>query len=304
MAKHIPVLFDEVIESFSDIPNGLIVDCTTGLAGHSRGILESNPNVKLICIDRDIEALEIAKENLKEFSNRVTFLHGRYSEMIQTIDTTEIRGILADIGVSSLQLDKLERGFSFNSDSSLDMRMNQSDSISAYDVVNYYDILELERIFRDYGEVREYKKLAKIIVDTRKIKKIESSFELAQLIQKHSKNSKIHPATLVFQAIRIEVNRELKELENLLSYINESSLNSCKVAIISFHSLEDRIVKDSFRDFAKSCICHSEIMRCECGDNHSIGKVLTKKPIVPSEKEIKINPRSRSSKMRIFYKEI
>jgi 16S rRNA (cytosine1402-N4)-methyltransferase len=298
---HIPVLFNEVISIFSDISSGVIVDCTTGLAGHSKGILESNPNVNLVCIDRDIDALDIAKENLKEFDGRVQFLHGSYSEMIKSVDESKIKGILADIGVSSLQLDREDRGFGFNSQK-LDMRMNQEQSLSAYDVVNYYDILELERVFKTYGEVREYKKLARVIIEARKIKKIESNLELSQLIGRNSKSSKIHPATLVFQGIRIEVNRELKELEELLEYIENSKIDDTKIAIISFHSLEDRIVKESFKRFAKSCICRSDVMRCGCGDNHSKGDILTKKPITPTNEEIKLNPRSRSSKMRVFHK--
>ena len=181
------------------------------------------------------------------------------------------------------------------------MRMDQNSSLSAYDVVNRYSKSELEDIFRDYGEIREYKKIAKLICDARERSPIRSAKELASLISKNIPKRKIHPATLVFQAIRIEVNDELGELGRLLESIKNSGIDKCKVAIISFHSLEDRIVKRTFRDWARSCICPPELMRCECGNSHALGKVLTKKPITPRAEEIKENPRSRSSKMRVFY---
>jgi len=293
---HVSVLQNEVVEVFNNV-NGLIVDCTVGFGGHSELILKNNPNIKLLCVDRDSEALEFSKKRLSEYQNRVEFLKSNFGNALDNI--TNFNGLLADIGVSSYQLDTLNRGFSFNSET-LDMRMDRELDLSAYEVVNFYNRDDLELIFRDYGEIREYKKLANIIINYRKDKKIESGRELAELIERHFAKSKIHPATLAFQAIRIEVNGELKELENLLNSIEKISPKSAIIAIISFHSLEDRIIKNRFRDWSKSCICDETLFKCECGNNHSKGEIITKKPITPSEKEIKLNPRSRSSKMRVF----
>lgn len=297
--KHIPVLLNEVIEIFKDTDSGYIVDCTTGLGGHSGAILRANKNIKMICIDRDIEAINIAKENLKEFENRVIFTHGSYSQEIKKFINYDVKGILADIGVSSLQLDKSDRGFQFNSEK-LDMRMNQDAKLSAYDVVNYYSIEELERVFREYGEVREYKKLARAIIDRRKEAKIESALELSTFIERHLHKSKLHPATLAFQGIRIEVNDELGELSRLLEFLETTPFKNVKIGIISFHSLEDRIVKQAYKEFSKRCICSSDVFKCKCGGDNDKGKILTKKPIIPTPKEVKENPRSRSSKLRVF----
>jgi 16S rRNA (cytosine1402-N4)-methyltransferase len=296
---HIPVIKDETVDFFRELEDGYVIDCTTGYAGHSEAILQINPNIKLICNDRDEEALSFSKKRLEPYGDRVEFVYGPFSTVLDRVGDKKVVGILADIGVSSLQLDKLERGFSFNSET-LDMRMDQTQQLTAKDIVNGYSISELEMIFKDFGEIREYKKMARIICDERKNKKFESSKELAKIIAKHFKKAKIHPATLAFQAIRIEVNRELDELSILLNSIRDSSIKDAVVAIISFHSLEDKIVKNSFRDWAKSCICSSEVFKCECGNNHSMGKVLTKKPIVASNSEIKENPRSRSAKLRVF----
>jgi 16S rRNA (cytosine1402-N4)-methyltransferase len=298
---HVPVLLDEIIASFSDIGDGIIVDCTVGYGGHSEAILKNNPNIKMICIDQDIEALAFSKERLKPYLDRITFLKGRFSDVINSIkDVENIKGILADIGVSSLQLDKEDRGFGFDS-FTLDMRMDRDQKISAKDVVNCYDYDDLNRIFRDYGEVRDSKNVASLIVKQREIEPFTSSKQLAQFLSKHLySGKKIHPATLVFQAIRIEVNDELGELKRLLQSIKKLDKDKCLVAIISFHSLEDRVVKSYFKDWAKSCICPKEVYRCMCGNNHSFGKIVTKKPIIPTDKEINENPRSRSSKLRLF----
>ena len=293
---HTPVLLNEVLNVFSDIKEGYIVDCTLGYGGHSEALLKNNPNIKIIAIDQDKEAIEFSKKRLKEFGDRVIFENGRFSSVIKKYQDFDIRGVLADIGVSSLQLDKEDRGFGFNSNV-LDMRMNQENPLSAKDVVNSYDRIKLEEILREYGEIREYKKVADIIVKNRPF---TSAKELSQTIEKHFKRGKIHSATLVFQAIRIEVNDELGELIGLLEGIKNSSLKRCKVAVITFHSLEDRIVKRTFKEWSKNCICPPETYRCECGGDHAIGKILTKKPITPTKEEIKANPRSRSSKMRVF----
>ena len=293
---HIPVLYKETLEAFESINDGYIIDCTTGFAGHSNGLLSSNENVKLICNDQDDEALAFSKKRLEEFSSRVTFNKGNFEHVIDTFKDYDIRGVLADIGVSSLQLDKLERGFGFESDT-LDMRMNQNQALDAATVVNTYSQDELERVFKECGEVREYKKVASLIVNNRPF---TSAKEISELLSKKMSKGKIHPATLPFQGIRIEVNDELGVLERLFESLENAKFENCIVAIISFHSLEDRIVKNYFKKWTKSCICPSGIFRCECGNNHALGKIITKKPIIPTNEEIKQNPRSRSSKLRIF----
>jgi len=296
---HVPVLLSEVIEVFKEIESGYIVDCTVGYGGHSEAILKSNPNIKLIAVDQDIEAINFSKKRLKSFGDRVVFINKKFSQAIKEINSYEIRGVLADIGVSSLQLDQSDRGFGFNSEV-LDMRMDQSSSLSAYEVVNNYPKEELERIFKEYGEIKSYKKLSNLIVLERIKKPFESAKELSVFISQNIGHPKLHPATLPFQAIRIEVNKELEELKKLLE--NLKNLNSFKllVAIITFHSLEDKIVKATFKKWSQKCICPQGVLRCECGGNNSIGRVITKKPIIPSGEEIDKNPRSRSSKLRVF----
>ncbi len=293
---HIPVLYNETLEAFVNINSGYIIDCTTGFAGHSSGLLSSNENIKLICNDQDDEALAFSKNRLAPFENRVIFNKGNFEHVIDTFKDYEIRGVLADIGVSSLQLDKLERGFGFESDT-LDMRMDQTKALDAATVVNTYSTSELERVFKECGEVREYKKVASLIVNNRPF---TSAKEISELLSKKMPKGKIHPATLPFQGIRIEVNDELGVLERLFDSLEKAKFKNCIVAIISFHSLEDRIVKNYFKKWSKSCICPEGIFRCECGNNHALGKIITKKPIIPTALEIKQNPRSRSSKLRIF----
>ncbi|MBL3518932.1 16S rRNA (cytosine(1402)-N(4))-methyltransferase RsmH [Arcobacter lanthieri] len=293
---HIPVLYDEVLDSFKDIKSGYIIDCTTGFAGHSNGLLKQNNNIRLICNDQDDEALAFSTNRLKEFENRVVFNKGNFENVIEKFKDYSIKGILADIGVSSLQLDKEERGFGFNSQT-LDMRMDQTKSLDAATVINSYSQHELEKIFKEYGEVREYKKVASLIVENRPF---YTSKELAEFFYKKLPKGKIHPATLVFQAVRIEVNDELGVLDRLFKSLEEAKLKDCIVSIISFHSLEDRIVKNYFKKWSQSCICPPNVFRCECGNNHALGKIITKKPIIATDFEIKQNPRSRSSKLRIF----
>ncbi|MEA3498812.1 MAG: 16S rRNA (cytosine(1402)-N(4))-methyltransferase RsmH [Campylobacterota bacterium] len=293
---HIPVLFDEVIDTFKDLKDGYIIDCTLGYGGHSLGILESNPNIKLICNDQDDEALAFSKNRLKEYEDRIIFNKGNFKDVIEKFKDKNIVGVLADIGVSSLQLDKTQRGFGFESET-LDMRMDQNQELSASEVVNNYSQKDLETIFKEYGEVKEYKKVASIIVENRPF---STSKELAQFLFKNMHKGKLHPATLPFQGIRIEVNNELGVLKELFEQIENANLKGTTVAIISFHSLEDRIVKNYFKKWTMKCICPAHIDRCECGNNNQKGKNLTKKPIIPTQKEIKENPRSRSSKMRVF----
>jgi 16S rRNA (cytosine1402-N4)-methyltransferase len=293
---HIPVLYSEILEAFKSINDGFIIDCTTGYAGHSSGLLKQNRDIKLICNDQDDEALEFSQKRLKEFENRVIFNKGNFETVISKFKEQNIKGILADIGVSSLQLDKLDRGFSFNS-LPLDMRMNQNQTLDAATVVNSYSEVDLGQILKNYGEIREYKKIANLIVSNRPF---STAKDLAEFLYKRMPKGKIHPATLVFQAIRIEVNDELGVLERLFDSIEEHKIKDCLVVIVSFHSLEDRIVKNYFKKWSQNCICPDGVFRCECGNNHSLGKIITKKPIIPSPSEIKQNPRSRSSKLRIF----
>ncbi len=293
---HIPVLYEETLEAFKNIDKGYIIDCTTGYAGHSLGLLKQNKDISLICNDQDDEALNFSKNRLKDFSSRVIFNKGNFEHVFEKFKDYEIKGILADIGVSSLQLDKLDRGFAFESET-LDMRMNQSSTLDASFVVNNYSQSELERVFKEYGEVREYKKVASLIVQNRPF---GSAKELSSFLAKKIHKGKIHPATLPFQGIRIEVNDELGVLKRLFKSIESIKPKDCVVAIISFHSLEDRIVKSYFRKWSKSCICPSDSFRCTCGNNNALGKIITKKPIIPTKEEIKQNPRSRSSKLRIF----
>ncbi len=293
---HVPVLFNETLNAFSDIKEGYIIDCTTGFGGHTQGLLEQNETVNLICNDQDDEALAFCAKRLEPFSSRVTFNKGNFEHVLDNFKEYDIRGILADIGVSSLQLDKLDRGFGFESET-LDMRMNQNQSLDASIVVNTYSQSELERVFKECGEVREYKKVASLIVNNRPF---TTAKEISTLLSKKMSKGKIHPATLPFQGIRIEVNDELGVLTRLFDSLESAKLENCIVAIISFHSLEDRIVKNYFKKWTKSCICPPEAFRCECGNDHSLGKVITRKPIIPTKEEIKQNPRSRSSKLRIF----
>lgn len=293
---HIPVLYNEVLDCFKDINKGYIIDCTTGYAGHSSGLLNQNSSVKLICNDQDDEALNFSKNRLKDFENRVEFNKGNFENIIKKFENYPIRGVLADIGVSSLQLDKLDRGFSFNSEN-LDMRMNQNQSLDASTVINSYSQVELENIFKDYGEIREYKKIASLIVQNRPF---YGAKELAEFFYNKLPKGKIHPATLIFQAIRIEVNDELGVLDRLFKSMEEAKLKDCIVAIISFHSLEDRVVKNYFKKWSENCICPKDAFRCECGKNHALGKIITKKPIIATNFEIKQNPRSRSAKLRVF----
>jgi len=298
---HIPVLYREVTDTFDGIDDGIIIDCTMGYGGHSSMILESNPNIKLIGIDQDQTAIDFSTKRLEKFGDRVEIRKGRFSKVIQDIlreyDKSSIKGILADIGVSSLQLDQKERGFSYESDT-LDMRMDKDADKDAASVVNNYAQNELEDILREYGELRNYKQVAAKIVQNRPF---TSAKELAEKLKPFlPRGKKIHPATLLMQAIRIEVNDELGELRELLGAIEEAKLPHAKVAVISFHSLEDRIVKQTFARWAKSCICPVEAFRCECGNNHNIGKIITRKPITAKDDELKENARSRSAKMRIF----
>lgn len=297
---HIPVLYREVVEAFSPCETGIIIDCTLGYGGHTSLLLDAQPHRSLIGIDQDPTAIEFSTKRLTSYGDRVEIRQGRFSAVAEAIlnnKNDQVCGILADIGVSSLQLDVRERGFSYQSDC-LDMRMDPNAPLSASIVVNEYSQSDLERIMRDYGEVTNARLVAETLVKKRPF---ESAKELSNAIfHLMPKGKKIHPSTLVMQAIRIEVNDELGELTRLLDAIEKSSLKHLRVGIITFHSLEDRIVKQRFTLWAKNCICPDDAMRCTCGNNHSIGKVITKKPLTAQEDELRSNSRSRSAKLRIF----
>ncbi len=297
---HIPVLLNEVLESFSGVDEGYFVDCTLGYAGHSSAVLESYPKLNLIGIDRDQEALDFSQKRLASLSERCRFYKGTFATVLPELTQRPIVALLADFGVSSLQLDKEERGFSFGSER-LDMRMDGSAALSAHEVVNAYSQQQLEYLFNHYGEVRLYQKLAAAIIEARAQKPISSARALSQIaLDVLPKGGKIHPATLMFQGIRIEVNNELGEIEGLLDALEMMNLPDCVISLITFHSLEDRLVKNRFRTWTQACICDPQAIRCTCGKNHARGKVLKRKPITASKEELKSNPRSRSAKLRSF----
>ena len=299
-SPHIPVLLEEVLASFKDVAEGYFVDCTLGYAGHSSEVLKRYGHLKHIGIDRDDEALAFSKERLQSFSDRSRLYKGTFASVLPVLKEAPVTALLADFGVSSLQLDKKERGFSFDSET-LDMRMDASAQLSAYEVVNTYSKEKLEYIFDVYGEVRSYKKLAAAIIDARAKAPIESARVLSEIIkQVIPTGGKIHPATLPFQAIRIEVNNELGEIEGLLDTLEKRHYAGEVVSLITFHSLEDRLVKNRFKKWSTACICDPHAMRCTCGKNHALGKVLSRKPVTASKEELKYNPRSRSAKLRSF----
>lgn len=298
---HIPVLAREVNVLFQKIDEGTFLDCTLGYAGHSEMILKTHPNLHLIACDQDMEALKFSKKRLENFSTRIKLHHTNFSQILEQIEPGNLRGILADIGVSSLHLDKNERGFSVHSNF-LDMRMDKSQELSAFEVVNFYPKEKLAEIFKTYGELRDGDLLAEKIVRARAKKELKSAKELCEILgDTRLRNRKIPRAILAFQALRIEANRELEVLELFLQKLENLNLKDCILAIICFHSLEDRVVKNYFKKWAKACICNERALRCECGANHSLGEILTKKPITPSEIEKKSNPRSSCAKMRAFY---
>ena len=304
--KHIPVLKEQCIECLDIKKDGVYVDGTLGGAGHSLCILEELNNTgKLIGIDRDKDALKAAKERLKDFSNviYVNDNHENIAGILNSLEIDKVDGVLLDLGVSSYQLDEASRGFSYMQDAPLDMRMNREDDFTAYDVVNTYSEEELARIFFEYGEEKYSKRIAKNIVEQRKGKNIETTFELVDCIKaampKSALNEKQHPAKRVFQAIRIEVNGELINLSNGIKDAVKCLKSGGRMCVITFHSLEDRIVKRTYEELEGRCTCPKELPKCVC-NKISFGKIITKKPIIATEEELEGNPRSRSAKLRVF----
>ena len=304
--KHRSVLLDECIENLNIKENGIYVDGTLGGGGHSYYILKKLNNTgMLIGIDRDMDAINAAKEKLKEFSN-FKAVHDNHANIIKILENLKIYhvdGILLDLGVSSYQLDEADRGFSYMHNAKLDMRMNREDKFSAYDVVNGYDEDKLYRIFKDFGEERYSRQIAKKICEVRKEKSIETTFELVDIIKsampQRALNEKQHPAKRVFQAIRIEVNQELEKLKQAVIDGILSLNNGGRLAIITFHSLEDKIVKHAYEEMEGRCTCPKDFPVCVC-NYKSYGKIVNKKPIISTEEELIQNPRARSAKLRVF----
>ncbi|MBZ9692114.1 MULTISPECIES: 16S rRNA (cytosine(1402)-N(4))-methyltransferase RsmH [unclassified Clostridium] len=306
--KHISVLLNECLDALDIKDNGIYVDCTLGGAGHSSHILERLSNEGLLIgIDQDRDALKAAKERLKRFEN-VKYVHSNFYDIdniLQNLDIPKVDGILMDLGVSSYQLDEGARGFSYMKDAPLDMRMNRDNDFSAYEIVNEYSEDELYKIIRNYGEERFAKRISNCIVNRRSDKPIETTMELVDIIKAaipaKARREGPHPAKRTFQAIRIEVNSELKILNQTI----EDGVNRLKpggrMAIITFHSLEDRIVKLKFRELNDPCTCPREFPMCICGKKPSV-RLVSRKGIEPSKEEVEENPRSRSAKLRIIEK--
>ena len=305
--KHKSVLLNECIEGLKINPEGIYVDGTLGGAGHSLEIIKKlSPSGKLIGIDRDEDALKAAKERLKDYSN-VIYYHGNHDnikEILENLNIEKVDGILLDLGVSSYQLDEKNRGFSYLGENVLDMRMDKTQKLDAKTVVNEYDEQTLAKIIYEYGEERFAKQIAKNICIVRKKHIIETTKDLVDIIEKSipkSKQNDGHPAKRTFQAIRIEVNNEIKPLYNTIKDSIELLKSEGRLCVITFHSLEDRQVKNAFIDAKGKCICPPDLPYCVCGAK-SLGKIITKKPIIPDKKEIEENSRSKSAKLRIFEK--
>ncbi len=303
--KHISVLFEESIDALRIKDGGIYVDGTLGGGGHSHGILSRNDTCRLVGIDQDKEAIAAAGERLKEFSDRVTIVNRNFSEIkdiLSNLGISKIDGAVLDLGVSSYQLDNAARGFSYMHDAALDMRMNTDAAKTAYDIVNSYSCEELTRIFYEYGEEKWSKRIAEFICDRREEKPIETTFELVDIIKaaipKKARLEGGHPAKRVFQAVRIEVNGELEILEGAIKDFIRSLEKGGRLAVITFHSLEDRIVKKTFKELAMGCTCPKEFPVCMCGKEPEI-KIISRKPILPSKKETEENSRSKSAKLRI-----
>lgn len=307
--SHYSVMLKECIEALNIKPDGIYVDCTAGGGGHSEEILKHLDTGRLISLDQDDEAIEACKKRLKKYAERSIIVKSNFSNLdrvLEELEIVHIDGVLMDLGVSSHQLDTPSRGFSYNSDAPLDMRMNPRSPFSAYDVVNTYSESELKRIIYEYGEERFAPVIARKIVEKREEGPIQTTLELASIIKSAiptgaAKKESQHPAKRTFQAIRIEVNHELDvitpAIESAVSRLNKNG----RIAIMTFHSLEDRIVKTKFNEYQKACTCPADFPVCVCG-NVAVLRVLTKKPIIANNEELEVNARSRSAKLRVAEK--
>ena len=306
--SHRSVLLDECIEGLDIKPDGIYIDGTAGGGGHSYEIAKRLSGGRLICIDQDDAAIAAATKRLEEFSDRVTVVKSNFSnvaEVCERLGIERIDGMLLDLGVSSHQLDVAERGFSYNADAPLDMRMDTSAALDAEIVVNTYSEDELKRILFGYGEEKFSARIASAIVAEREREPIKSTARLASIIKgaipARAREGGHHPAKRSFQAIRIEVNKELDVIEPALRNASKLLNVGGRLAVITFHSLEDRLVKQTFADLAQGCTCPKSLPICVCNNRPTL-KVISKKPIVPSEKELEENPRSRSAKLRVAEK--
>ena len=300
--NHLSVLLDESIEGLAIKPDGIYFDGTTGLGGHSLEIAKRLKSGRLIACDRDEFALEAAGERLRDYRERVTFVHGNFGDMpelLKKLGIDKVDGILCDFGVSSPQLDRAERGFSYMQSAPLDMRMNAKDPLTAFDVINSWDEEELRRILFEYGEERYSRRIAERIVANRPV---STTDELVDIIKSSmpakALREKQHPAKRSFQAVRLAVNDELGEIKRLLATAVDVLNAGGRIALISFHSLEDRLVKAAFKAYEDGCTCSRDFPKCVCGFEQKL-KIITKKPVVPDDAEIERNPRARSAKLRI-----
>lgn len=304
--KHISIMVPEIIEALNVKPDGVYADGTAGGGGHSLAIGRLlSKNGTMICNDRDADALEACEERLKDLPCNLRFIRGTFSDLAANAGIP-FDGVLLDLGVSSYQLDCAERGFSYMQDAPLDMRMNQDDKLSAKQIVNEWSESELTRIFFEYGEERYSRRIASEIVKNRAKKPVETTFELVDIIKKSlpkaALKEKQHPAKRVFQALRIAVNDELEQVRIALDALVENMNDGGRIAVLTFHSLEDRIVKTAFARYERPCTCPPEFPVCVCGKK-SLGKVIVK-GISPSAQEIADNPRSRSTRLRVFERRI
>ncbi|MBU3190553.1 16S rRNA (cytosine(1402)-N(4))-methyltransferase RsmH [Clostridium bowmanii] len=306
--KHLPVLLEECLDALDIKEDGIYVDCTLGGAGHSLEILKRlSPKGRLIGIDQDEDALKAAREKIKEYNN-VTYVHDNFHNIdaiLEKLEIDKVDGILMDLGVSSYQLDTTERGFSYMRDAKLDMRMDRTQSLSAFEVVNSYSEQELGDILRNYGEEKFSKRIANFIVDRRAEKSIDTTLQLVNVIDaaipaKYKRDGG-HPAKRTFQGIRIEVNGELRILNSAIENGIHRLKSGGRMAVITFHSLEDRIVKNAFKELQDPCKCPKELPMCVCGKT-PIVKLISRKPIRATEEELEINVRSRSAKLRVAEK--
>ncbi len=307
--SHYSVLLNECIDGLDIKPDGIYVDLTTGGAGHSYEIVKRlTKGGKHIALDRDDDALEAARQRLAEFSDRVIFVKDNFRNIGSVLDNlgiSEVDGVIADLGVSSYQLDTAERGFSYNNEGYLDMRMNKSDALTAYDVVNTYSKERLKQIIYEYGEEKFAPRIASFIEEARNNKPIETTSELSDIIKaaipQKARIDGPHPSKRTFQAIRIEVNGELDAIEPAITSAVERLKVGGRLAVISFHSLEDRIVKKTMAGLVKGCTCPPDFPVCMCGKKPQI-ELVSRKPILPSVRELEENPRSRSAKLRVARK--
>jgi len=301
---HRPVLLRETIESLAVKHGGLFVDCTVGLGGHSEAILQASPDAQVLGIDRDEEALELARERLAEFGGRFRAVRADFRELTRVLATAEVkavRGILADLGVSSLQLDSPSRGFSFRHEAPLDMRMDLLSGETAAELLGRLSEVEIARLIFEYGEERHSRRIARRIVERREAgEPVTSTTELAKLVERAigGKKRRIHPATRTFQALRIAVNRELEGLDQFVADAIDALEPHGRLAVISFHSLEDRIIKRTLLKLSGRCQCPPRLPQCACGARQAV-EILTRRPLTPTEDEIAENPRARSAKLRV-----